>query len=121
MTGYRQPPPETPPPSVTVALVTPLCGIAGFWIESRCTGCGNLKIYPIRMLLTERRERAHMPLRRAVAALAACERCGQDGCRLARVSNPRCQESQPVGGPPNWSQTIAGSDVGAVVFATTEV
>lgn len=116
-------PPETPPPSLRVALVTPLRRLAGCWLQSQCKGCGNSKSWPIRMLLTERRERAEMPLQRAVAALVRCEKCGRVGCRLALVSDPRWRESQAAGKPPNWSLVVSasGSELGTVAFTEAEV
>lgn len=114
-------PPEVPPSSLADALATPLRALAGCWIESRCPGCGNVKRYLVRMLLTEHRGRAPMPLRRAVEALLQCERCQRWGIGLALVSDPRWRESKAAGKPPNWSMMLSGSQGGTVAFTETDV
>jgi hypothetical protein len=96
-------------------METKLRDLAGCWIEARCANCGWLKGHPVRMLLTERRERADMALRRAVDALGRCEACGQ-GVTLALVSDPRWRVSRAAGKPPNWSMTLTGRGRGTVAF-----
>ena len=110
------PPPELPPPSLADALATPLHEMEGCWIESRCRGCGNLKGYPVRTLLTERPKRAGMSLLRGVEALLHCDKCDRWGIELALVSDPRWRESRVAGKPPNWSMVLSGSLRGTVAF-----
>jgi hypothetical protein len=108
-------PPKEPPASLHEALHTPLRAFAGCWIASYCPACRHQKAHPIRWLLTERRERAEMGLRRAVEALKLCPGCQVDR-RLALVSDPQWQSSQPAGKPPNWSLTLTGRSAGTVRY-----
>jgi hypothetical protein len=108
-------PPWRPPPTLHEALHMPLRPLAGCWIDSHRPGCRHTKTYPIRWLLTERRERAEMGLRRAVHALRRCPGCQVDR-RLALVSDPQWQSSKPAGKPPHWSLQLTGRGAGTAAF-----
>jgi hypothetical protein len=105
------PPPK--PPAFAVALETKMWEFAGCWLDMRCRCGASAK--PIRLLLTEGRHRADMPLRRAVKAFERCGRCGEAKA-MALISDPNWQDHMPAGGAPHWRLTLNGPEAGAVAF-----
>jgi hypothetical protein len=101
------PAPERPPDTLDAALATRLRNLARCWIKNDCPRCRHVGMTPVRLLLTQRPQRADMPLRRAVEALGACPACGGE-LWLALVSHPRWQTTRAAGGVSNWSLALTG-------------